>query len=379
METQKTTATEKTQSAEVLRPTFKQYTERIQYGDTVILFMSPTNMQPTVIKVGGTFNNAYGLYRHADMVGKEWGSKLASTNGKGFIYLMYPSPELWTLSLPHRTQILYLPDIALVSSFLDLRPGVKMIECGTGSGSFSHSIARSIAPTGHLYTFEYSEHRYNLASVEFQNHGLADVITIRHRDVCKDGFDMEDAVTAVFLDLPAPWEAIASAKRALRKDRVGRLCSFSPCMEQVQKTCVTLKEQGFVEIRMYEVLVKPYDIRKHYIRDLPLQIPARQTRQNRAADTAAYSAPPAGAGDAPPYTGDSAISDEVNASKKRKLEDGTTVSVNGGTGTATGPTSEASTTGPNSHQTMIISRGTKEMRGHTSYLTFATLLPTLPE
>ena len=50
----------------------------------------------------------------------------------------------------------------------------------------------------------------------------------------------------VFLDLPSPWDAIASSKKALKKGRVGRLCSFSPCMEQVIKTVETLKEHGFI-------------------------------------------------------------------------------------------------------------------------------------
>jgi tRNA (adenine57-N1/adenine58-N1)-methyltransferase len=67
---------------------------------------------------------------------------------------------------------------------------------GTGSGSFSHSIARTIAPTGHLFSFEYHEERANLARQEFKDHGLDDLITLSHRDVCKDGFGLSDTVNA---------------------------------------------------------------------------------------------------------------------------------------------------------------------------------------
>jgi len=98
--------------------------------------------------------------------------------------------------LPHRTQILYIADISFVMNFLDLKPGMSMIESGTGSGSFTHSIARTIAPTGHLYTFEYHQERMSVASKEFEEHGLSHLVTLQCRDVCKEGFGIEDKVNA---------------------------------------------------------------------------------------------------------------------------------------------------------------------------------------
>jgi tRNA (adenine57-N1/adenine58-N1)-methyltransferase len=129
---------------------------------------------------------------------------------------------------------------------LEMKPGVDVIESGTGSGSFSHSIARTVAPTGHLYSFEYHAERAALAQQEFTQHGYGDIITVNHRDVCKDGFDMKDTVSAVFLDLPAPWEAIASAKEAFKQDRPGKICCFSPCIEQVARSVTALEENGFI-------------------------------------------------------------------------------------------------------------------------------------
>ena len=69
---------------------------------------------------------------------------------------------------------------------------------------------------------------------EFARHGMTDMVTLMHRNVCKDGFTVVDTVDSgipnlaliplvsltslrtVFLDLPAPWEAIEHAKVALR-------------------------------------------------------------------------------------------------------------------------------------------------------------------
>ncbi|RKP07253.1 tRNA methyltransferase complex GCD14 subunit-domain-containing protein, partial [Thamnocephalis sphaerospora] len=231
----------------------------IEAGDMVIAYLNRENMIPLVVRPGATYNNRYGTYRHADFVGQPFGAKVVSHTGRGFMHLLHPTPELWTLALPHRTQILYQPDISFITAYLELRPGMVVVESGTGSGSFSHSITRSIQPNGHLYTFEYHAARAEQARKEFAEHGLSDIITLTCRDACKDGFDLEDCVDAVFLDLPAPWEAIASAKRAFKQNRMGRICCFSPCIEQVQRTCDVLREQGFRDVRMFECLQRAQD------------------------------------------------------------------------------------------------------------------------
>ncbi|OJT15155.1 tRNA (adenine(58)-N(1))-methyltransferase catalytic subunit TRM61 [Trametes pubescens] len=254
----------------------------IAAGDVVIAWMTRDLIQPLVITQGGELNSKYGYYRHDELIGIPYGSKVRSRNGKGFIHLLRPTPELWTLALPHRTQILYLADIAYVTAWLDIRPGSKVIEAGTGSGSFSHSVARTVGPRGHLWSYEFHETRAAKAREEFTRHGMDDIVTLAHRNVCKDGFTVEDTVDAVFLDLPAPWDAIEHAKKALRKDRATRICCFSPCMEQVLRTVSTLNDAGFTgtssftgplisrplrpalterlvtDITMYETLLRPH-------------------------------------------------------------------------------------------------------------------------
>lgn len=211
------------------------------------------------VESGKTIQVGRGAIPHSKLIGLEYGSKVLTSNGAGWATFLHPTPELWTASLPHRTQIIYATDISMVVMQLGLRPGSVVCECGTGSGSLSHSLARTVAPGGHLYTFEFHQQRAEIAKKEFAEHGLNDVVTLECRDVCKDGFGLKDKVDAVFLDVPNPWEAVKAAHEAI-KACGGRFSSFSPCIEQVQRTAEALREASFVDIEAMECLQRPYNI-----------------------------------------------------------------------------------------------------------------------
>lgn len=90
-------------------------------------------LQPLVVTPGKDFNSKFGNYRHSDLIGIPFGSKIGSSSGKGYIHVLRPTPELWTMALPHRTQILYLADIAFITSYLGIRRGSRVIEAGAFS------------------------------------------------------------------------------------------------------------------------------------------------------------------------------------------------------------------------------------------------------
>ncbi len=118
----------------------------VKAGDLIIVFASRDKTPiPLTVTPGEHVSNMFGHFPHADMVGMPYGSKMISKNGRGYVYLLRPTPELWTLALPHRTQILYAPDMSFISMKLSMGPGSRVIEAGTGSGSFSHFIARTVA------------------------------------------------------------------------------------------------------------------------------------------------------------------------------------------------------------------------------------------
>lgn len=253
--------------------TFIDPSRTIQYGDLVLAWMTRTNIKPIVVTKDQVLNTRYGAFPHNSMVGLKRGTQMASTSKMGFIYLMSPSPELWSMSLSHRTQIVYTPDASYITQRLGLRPGSKIIESGTGSASFTHSLARTVSTLGHVYTYEFHEHRFHEAKRELSEHLLDDIVTITHRDVCNDGFFLEDVpssleVDAVFLDLPSPWTAIPHAVKHMARSRMTQICCFSPCMEQVVKTVQVLKKEGFQRIEMVEVSSKKWEGRQLMVKNI---------------------------------------------------------------------------------------------------------------
>jgi len=238
---------------------FRNYKDLIEYGDTVIVYMGYDNMLQFRVERRKVHQTKFGAIKHDDLVGVRFCTKIACT--RGYVYALHPTPELWTINLPHRTQILYSTDISMIITQLELKPGSIVVEAGTGSGSLSHAILRTIVPNGRLHTFDFHAQRVQTARDEFVAHGFSDSeVSVALRDVCSDGFGVADStVDAVFLDLPSPWLAIPFAAKALVAG--GRICSFSPCMEQVQRACAAMTEAHFTDITTLECLQRTLDVR----------------------------------------------------------------------------------------------------------------------
>ena len=300
----------------------------VRLGDLVVVYEGFNRQKAVTVTEKGCYQNRYGNFHHREWVGKPYGSKVYGKGDAGFVWLLAPTPELWTKVLPHRTQILYLPDISLVCHALELKPGSVDLESGTGSGSLTHSLIRAVAPTGHVYTFEFNRVRAEAASAEIVDHGLADFCTVTHRDIEANGFpgELEDRCDAAFLDLPGPWKCIPSVAKCLRPD--GVVCSFSPCIEQVQRTCAALSAENFTDIVTMECLLAEYQSAEMVHTTPELGPPSRKRKAPDADITA------------PAHVNGNAHS----------------------VATTSRPTSES----------VLCAHPVYPMRGHTAYLTFAT-------
>ncbi|TDZ29857.1 tRNA (adenine(58)-N(1))-methyltransferase catalytic subunit trm61 [Colletotrichum spinosum] len=210
--------------------------------------------------------------------------KKAIAAASGFVHILQPTAELWTAGLPHRTQVVYTPDYSFILQRIRARPGTRLIEAGAGSGSFTHASARAVyngypeneaQRKGKVYSFEFNKDRYEKMQEEIKEHALEGIVQLTHRDVYNGGFLVDGKspeAESVFLDLPAPWEALPHLSRRkpataegdwvspLNPNKSAYICTFSPCIEQVQRTITTMRTLGWVDIDMIEISNKKFNI-----------------------------------------------------------------------------------------------------------------------
>lgn len=95
----------------------------IQDGDLAIVVLSHRSMNTINVCKDQVLSNKNGFFPHNSFIGKPWGLKVYSEGSDGFVRIIRPTAELWTLTLPHRTQVIYQPDISLTILLLELCPG----------------------------------------------------------------------------------------------------------------------------------------------------------------------------------------------------------------------------------------------------------------
>jgi len=175
---------------------------------------------------------------------------------------------------------------------------------------------------------------------------------VYHRDACNDGFGLENVADAVFLDLPSPWKALSSAKAALKKEG-GRICSFSPCIEQVQKTVNEMGQLGFTDMYTIEILRRVLCVKKYSMPSFDFNMDMRMSNEtNDQADNVNN--------EEAKRKEPGSNSDNKNSNKKPKR--------------STDSDEEDANSVDESNESIFTAKAINVQPGHTGFLTFATLL-----
>lgn len=249
---------------------------KTKYGDLIIVYENNDNIKYLTLEKGKVFQNRFGSFKHDDMVNKYFGSKIYNNKKEKYITILSFVPNIWERCINKMTQILYNSDISLIMMLLNINQNSIIYESGTGSGCLSTNMSSVLSNKGHLYTFEFNKERVNKLKDLFKLLKLDNKITVTCRDVIENGFEINEndliknehkLCDAIFIDLPSPWMVIKNAKKVLKNGSY--FVSFSPCIEQINETMKTMKENGFISLRMFECLYRTYA----YARTTKIDIP----------------------------------------------------------------------------------------------------------
>jgi tRNA (adenine57-N1/adenine58-N1)-methyltransferase len=147
---------------------------------------------------------------------------------------------------------MYPKDIGLILLKLSLTSGCNVLEIGTGSGAMTLTAAIAVRPSGHVHTYEIREEFAEVASRNLKRAGVEEYVTI-HRANALDGV-IGAEYNAAIIDVGDPWPLLPIVRRALAGG--APLVSFSPTVNQIEKTVATLSQAGFKNIQTFESFIR---------------------------------------------------------------------------------------------------------------------------
>ncbi|HTP54580.1 MAG TPA: tRNA (adenine-N1)-methyltransferase [Thermoplasmata archaeon] len=196
-----------------------------------------------------------GVLDVTDQIGRPPGGELPWL---GATYrLVRPSLADLFASVRRGPQIVLPKDAAHLGYLAGVGPGARVAEAGAGSGALTIALAFSTGPTGHVTTYDRRFEFLETARRNVARAGLADRVTFRERDVARDGLDVAP-VDSVVLDLPEPWEVLASAHAALVAG--GYAATYTPTYNQLERTVRAFRQAGFDDVRALELIERPIHV-----------------------------------------------------------------------------------------------------------------------
>lgn len=224
-----------------------------QEGERVILFSKDYKAYLLTLRAGAQFQTHRGIIEHDALIGQPLGREVRSHTGYAFLVLPPSTYDLIRLA-KRNSQIMFPKDIGYLLLRLNIYPGVRVIEAGTGSGGLTLALARAVQPDGHVYSYDQRADMLQVARQNLADAGLSAWVTFQERDIAQ-GFDETD-VDALFLDVREPWVYLPQAYAALKGG--GFFGAIVPTTNQVSRLLHDLRTNRFSAHEVEEVLVRPY-------------------------------------------------------------------------------------------------------------------------
>ncbi len=203
------------------------------------------------------FHCQFGFVKKADLKKKD--GSVIKTNTKKELIIFTPSFIDSYKRIKRGPQIITRKDAAMIIAETGINKDSKVVDAGAGSGALACFLANICKE---VTTYEI---RKDFTKIAEKNKEFLELknLKIKNKDIYKG--ITEKNIDLVTLDLPEPWEAINSAKKALKAG--GFLVSYSPTIPQVMDFVSAIdKDKGFQHIKTVELILREWEIQDRKVR-----------------------------------------------------------------------------------------------------------------
>jgi len=233
--------------------------ELIKQNSPVLFFFNSSKKWLVKISKKEVLHTHIGILKHADAIGKEYGSKLI-TNKDKYVYLLKPTMYDYIMKIQHGTQIVYPKDLGYIVARAGIKDGQKILEIGTGSASLTSFVASIVKPRGHVYTFDVDENFMKIAAKNLKKCGMEKYVTQQNLDIKTVKKVPLTEMDVALIDLGDPWTVIPQVRQMLKGS--GGVFAICPTMNQLEKLTMALIENEFTDIESTEHILRTIEARE---------------------------------------------------------------------------------------------------------------------
>jgi tRNA (adenine57-N1/adenine58-N1)-methyltransferase len=153
--------------------------------------------------------------------------------------------------LKRRAQIVTPKDAMYLLYLAGVGPGGRVAEAGSGSGALTTVLAYVVGTEGNVDSFDRRDDFLDVARRNVEAAGFGKRVRFARRDVAADGFP-DGVYDSVVLDLPEPWAVVPKLAPVLRGG--GRVATYTPTYNQLERTVRALREAGYEDVRSVELI-----------------------------------------------------------------------------------------------------------------------------
>ena len=231
---------------------------RLEPGDLVIILDPKGRRYLLRLENGAHFGHHAGGVGHEEIMAAGYGGSLRTSKDAVFRVLK-PSLEDYVLLMKRGAAVTYPKDAAAMLMLLDLAPGERVLEAGSGSGGLSLFLSRAVGPGGKVISYERRPAFKARAEANVRAWGAENVEfhlgNLEEAELEPESFD------AVALDLMEPWLVLENVVPALKTGR--KLVCYLPNITQVVKLLeeITSQRLPLLKLRVMEVGHRDWDVR----------------------------------------------------------------------------------------------------------------------